>query len=122
MRSDVLDLNEELVSIELELTNVRLLCGGWVVQINCQFSLNFFEPEATSAIDPWLRKGDLEKLWSLIDVKCTEVTMSPNRLTIHFGSVATIDVENPGEVPELVIIWHPSVDSLVMTRYPVDIG
>lgn len=57
----------------------------------------------------------------MIDIKCTHVSMTLDGLAVHFANGAMIEVTNTRDVPELVNIWHPGDEVIMMTRYPADL-
>ncbi|MCP4328004.1 MAG: hypothetical protein GY791_06160 [Alphaproteobacteria bacterium] len=123
-------IQRPLVSIELELASIRFCFAIGVIAMNDDFALvdkgkSFEDAEVYSA---WEKKGDLNRLWSLIDVSCPRLVMNMVSLCVAFDDGRILECKNTNTVPEQVNIWgfeEPEArqefpDSEFLTNYPND--
>ncbi len=129
MAEDVIfDYDFELVSIQINLQNIRFEFGpsktGLAVAFNGSFDA--IRSDANSqheTIEAWERLGDLRAIWRLIGVEMARIVMDRESFHLIFKDGTILQAKN-GPYPEIVNVWGPfgDPDKIYLTRYPADLN
>jgi hypothetical protein len=126
----IIQIDEPLMSLELQMTTIRFCFPSGVVDCGDDFALideggSYEQSEFFSA---WDKKGDLNHLWPLIDVNSPRLVMDLVSLRLYFDNGKILECKNTNTVPEQANIWgfedpearlkHPEAEFL--TNYPND--
>lgn len=113
-----LRIDQPLVSLEIELQYARFNFKSTTVE----FSTFYLSRPSCADVyfDLWERKGDLNLLWSLIDVAAGSALVDEKAFILHFENGVELRHANNFKHPEQVNVFGHNSDGVVITRYPAD--
>lgn len=129
MAEDIIfDYDFELVSIQLNIAEIRLSFGSPPKSLAVDFNVsidvmgqNSNQPVET--IVPWDRLGDLRAIWPLIGVSMDRIVMDGRSFRLSFKNGITLRSRNEN-ISEIVNVWGPNTEPgrEYLTRYPDDLN